>query len=555
MGSYARGPVIAMKNFFLNSAIPRILNIKLKTLLIICIVFIFSAFTVNLVSGQFNRAYTSDDVANQYIVQSLLHQHNGHAILPVDSFITHFPLYMLTDLIIHGNTRRKLFLQAFLLSALFLTSIVISLVYYLRKTKLYGKASVLISTLVLSFILSTPLFASYMLAINNRQLEIGIALLLMVAAHIFLSSKSAPVTRKNILYGVAYVLTMGILWYDDPYFMYIMAGGAVLTTIFMWVSKKVSWQKIATTLTVLLSSAALVKIYGLLFEKLGIHLAPNGSTVMLDAGSIFTNIQNTLVGFFFNFNGNLFGLDVIATEKKTLLPLVCGAVLAILAIASLLHSTKSYLKNSVVLRTLLSTTAVSLLLVIVLTTTGTIITERYFIFLPILLTPLITEYLLHIYKSRYYRFGQLLTALLSIGLLLMLATNTYSILLDVTHKKIRSDNSVNYDIIKTVESAGYVKGYANYWQGNINTYLSSNRIHALPVVCSYDKTQAFHWLVNDNDFKTKATKTFYLIDPSITVAATCSIEDNIKQFGEPSKILSRDGRFILLYDYDIMSKM
>jgi hypothetical protein len=139
----------------------------------------------------------------------------------------------------------------------------------------------------------------------------------------------------------------------------------------------------------------------------------------------------------------------------------------------------------------------------------------------------------------------------------MTVLNLHATAVGLLNRNTTTGNSENYEIIKAVQHAGYTKGYANFWQGNINTYLTNSRIHFLPAWCTDDVSLKFRWLINDADFTTKATKSFYLIDPTIPAAPSCSIEAVTEQFGAPTKVipLNSGKQTLLLFNYDVTSKM
>lgn len=534
-------------------------NMKTGTLLAVCFSFVFLAFTLNLLNVQFSRCYTSDNVANQYIVQSMRSEQSSRAVLPVDSFFVHFPLYVLTDSVIHDNTRAKLFLQALILGVAGLAGVATTLLFYLKKRGMYNKTAVLLGTLTLAFIFSTPLFAEYTLEINHRLFEAGVALLLLLPAHEFLSAKTVSLNRRTVLYTALYALALGTLWFNDPYFMYIMAGGIGAVVCVFWTVRKISHEKAVAAVGVLLAGLVLTKIYGLLFARLGVRLLPNGASAIIPAGQLFANVQNAIGAFFANFNGNLFGADFRVVSLKLLVPLLSGVVLACLALAALAHSLKHSLSKVFALRTLLAGVAVALVLTITLTPIGsTPFTEdlngRYFLLLPPLLAPLMTEYMLHLSKSKGSRAARLIAAALCAGLLVMVALNTYGATLGALHRKKTVGNSVNYGIVNAIEGAGYTKGYADYWQGPINTYLSNNRVHFLQTSCTDGIISPYHWLVNDADFSLKAARTFYILDPSLTNPSSCSLQNISQHYGAPQRVITYQGRSILLYDYDILAR-
>lgn len=116
-------------------------------------------------------------------------------------------------------------------------------------------------------------------------------------------------------------------------------------------------------------------------------------------------------------------------------------------------------------------------------------------------------------------------------------------------------NGSNFQLISALESRRLYKGYGSYWDGNINTYLSDDRINLLPVTCLGNETTPFLWLLNTAQFYKYSTKSFYIIDPSYPNPPMCSKKQVIKQFGYPSYTFREGNKTILVYPYDLIQKM
>lgn len=116
-------------------------------------------------------------------------------------------------------------------------------------------------------------------------------------------------------------------------------------------------------------------------------------------------------------------------------------------------------------------------------------------------------------------------------------------------------NAINMEIISAVTAKGLTKGYGNYWQGIINTYLSNYSVEFLPVVCPGGETVPFKWLLPEERFTKTADSSFYILDPDLPDPFPCSQEQIAQQFGEPREVLTVRNKTILIYDYDIYQKM
>ena len=116
-------------------------------------------------------------------------------------------------------------------------------------------------------------------------------------------------------------------------------------------------------------------------------------------------------------------------------------------------------------------------------------------------------------------------------------------------------NNSNFSLIATVNHLNLSKGYAPYWDGNINTYLSKGSVHFLPIICSADRTIFMNYLVDASQYKTPVARSFYLVDSDLKFPPTCSDTAILKQFGDPAKVVKVGNITILIYDYDLGKRM
>jgi hypothetical protein len=131
-----------------------------------------------------------------------------------------------------------------------------------------------------------------------------------------------------------------------------------------------------------------------------------------------------------------------------------------------------------------------------------------------------------------------------------------SFIRSATAARAAAPNAGNYALINEIKKLGLTKGYVNYWDGAINTYLSDGSIKFLPVVCTdHDRTVPYYLLVDSTLYTRRAAKTFYLVDPTFTMPANCSERQILAQFGKPQQTVRMHRKTILVYNHDLIRDM
>jgi len=120
---------------------------------------------------------------------------------------------------------------------------------------------------------------------------------------------------------------------------------------------------------------------------------------------------------------------------------------------------------------------------------------------------------------------------------------------------VNAGNSQNYEVVRAVEQTGITKGYTTYWAGNINSCLSKGKVTFLPILCGSGLTEPYHFLVDDSLFTRPSAKSFYMFDPDANDPPACSMDQVIKQFGQPQQVRYVTDKTLLIYDYDLEHKL
>jgi hypothetical protein len=114
-------------------------------------------------------------------------------------------------------------------------------------------------------------------------------------------------------------------------------------------------------------------------------------------------------------------------------------------------------------------------------------------------------------------------------------------------------NSANYELIAEVNRLGLTKGYVEFWDGPINTYLSGNKTKFIQTQCFEQKLYINHWYLSAAEYAGQSQKSFFMLNTASPHG--CSEAIITKQLGKPSQTVTYDNYRFYIYDYDIGSKI
>ncbi len=299
------------------------------------------------------------------------------------------------------------------------------------------------------------------------------------------------------------------------------------------------------------------KLFSILGTSAGIFINTNAPSVFVTFESIISNILASFHEIFHIFGADFLGKPVAAS---TIVPLINAILLVAIFIS--VFSYKKYLQTAEIKRTSIEAlwpvlfvfVLGSVFLTNAFSTLADISNYRFYMLFAYVGIVLLA---IALGKTKNVNLSRILVALLIVA--------TFANIAQVLTKgwvngnpevAVNQNNSVNADIVNTIQPLGLTKGYANFWQANINTYISGRQILFLPVICNENReTILFKWLTTSDRLEKHSDTSFYLIDPSYTEPKTCTREEIISQFGEPSSIVEIRGKTLLIFDYDISKKM
>lgn len=461
-----------------------------------------------MVSAYKVRPYTSDDVSTQTAMQAWSKDGSRHVAQSTDTWVLKMPLYAVDNAVFHGNSRHKLFVESLLSSLVLLAGGI----FFIKKVILRGVArsplNLLLAYLPFIWFIAPAVSSSIssysdvrvlnLMNPNLRNAELGIAL---AAVALFGGFLGRPVKLSRALAAKAAiaVILAGLFIYNDPYFLYLLVVPGLVTAYLIWLKGRLSTMRaLAVGFLGALSFLSYIVIKSL-GQWAGMDVINNVARHFVPFDSLWHNLSNLIQGLF-NIFGASFWDQNLAPRK---LPVLLGLLVLALCVWAVSASGKKLSWGENKEKLILLTIVAANLLVYGLTTTNNSANDRYMVFAVLASTLLLSMMAVGLGN---FRVKLSITAVIGASLLLSLAADAGTL---VKHRH-DNPNAVNYAIINQVKAAGVTKGYAAYWDGNINTYLSSLQLHFLPVICDGHSLLKMNWLVNKPEFNLPAKKTFYL---------------------------------------------
>ena len=539
---------------------PRLLlitRLTSKHLLVVCFIFVMTVWTIRLASlyygptstGLNGSLYTSDAVAQQVILKDWQKGYRQSAVVGQDNWIIKYPLYIVTNnLPISANYR--ILTTSWLILATTAVLIMWSLQRFMSTIGSVGRRKKQLSLLALSaFIAAIPATTFFIFQFpNSRNIEIGLAMFLMVELHRFFVSKRIYQTHTYLKIAVAF-LAFSLLLADDPLFLYEFG----LPLLF-----------IAATYFIFLPQASRWKVYviggfaglSIIASKLITHaLTLLTPLSYIKPQTAFASFDQFIVNLKYLFNNaiDIFGIDFWGKESFKLHTILVYVFIIIFAVSvyGFILQTRSY-KNSIIhgLSVTIGVAAVAIFCLNTLFGSGLDnLSGRYLIILiPVQLFAL-SYALLKINNKRLNGFivlcmvsAVMLTVIFSVK---TIATNF--------HEPV---NNIDQSVLSVIKKANLSKGYAAYSRSTTLTYSSDFKVNVVSVECGpQDKKMYFSPVLSEEGaLRQPVQKSFYLYDP--TRPHDCQAEDLEHLFGEPQQSIILPTKEVLnIYNYDINTKI
>jgi hypothetical protein len=503
------------------------------------------------------RPFNSDDLYWQQVVRTWV-PFSGHTLYLAtkDIFIEQVPFFALLEHFFQPS-RGLVIGEVLLLTISSFSLFYVSSLYFLKKLKIKTSYLTLLPFLWLASF-GYPLVQNYLNS-NWRSFEIGLcfATIVLVAAISFGDIQKLNSLKSKLLFLLATAF-IGAVIYSDPYYVFFTIGPLLLFVAGLYALKKINRYQLSVVVGGAALSVVVAKLISAIATKAGVVLVADTPSVFVNFDNIITNIVSSLHGLLIVFGADFFGRP--AFGLSTFGALINALILSfvIYEVYQLRHIMRQpTLKNLSLAQLWAAFFGLLIAFVFIVYTSTTLVAVSNYRFFIVLIYAAVTFLVVSLGTLKNNALK------LIIGMLLVGAV-IYNVTLSLLTHSIRQQpdaainisNSVNYRIIDAVHAEGLTKGYGSYWQGNINTYLSKGSVTFLPSLCDTNgQTVNFKWLIDGNQFNKPADKSFYLVDPDFPAPGICTEKQLVAQFGEPQKILKISNKSILVYDYDISSKI
>lgn len=519
------------------------------------------AFLVMLVAGQHFSPANSDTVAQQNILRSVLDGQPSDLVVPENTWWLHLPIYLLTSLL--PNSAAAHLLDVLLTNAILLVGLLVFVQTYVRRAFPGSRLALTVAHLLAGWFLGlavyTPLLAATagpfnnvvasqtFLTPNHRNLETGVALLLLAwFARWDTSTRSPSRARRTALWLAAAVL-LGALFRSDPFFLYSLGGALAVTSVVFWLNGRWGAGRTAAVSALLLGAGVVLTVLSAGMRAVGLHAVPMVGTSFVPLEGLGGNLRNVLGGYLAMFRSYFWGLDVGASIGLVLL----NAVLAAAVVAGVVTVLAGQSRNPDPVRLPALVSVVIALVAFAASTLATEPTAFRYVFVPVLIAVTFATDAVMAVARRTSRWRSAVVVMLGVAFIANLAVNTSVV---VRKGVVAADSmyAANRDVIEAVEDAGYRKGYASFWNANINTYLSGREVLFLPIHNDRGVLIRHNFLINTPDFDMPVDETFVYVAP----ADVFSVEDVVVELGAPVATEELpDGGTLLFYSRDVGAGM
>lgn len=509
---------------------------------------------VTLYTAQHIRPFVSDDVSWQNILLTW-HPFNGHQVDmgAQDNFVINVPLLALMGHFF-APSRTLLFVEAAIFAVINFFLFYVASLYFLKKCKIKPTYAALSPFLWLASFGYE--FSQLFLNTAWRDFEPGVSFIyFMLAMKLYYGELGDFRSWRAKLGLLIASVIAGIFIYSDPYFLYFTVVPIAALFIFLFLAKKLPLRTLILVLGCVVLSLLVRRAAVSGLARMGLFI-PASSANNIHLNELVRGTKYALNDIVVIFSASFSDLRVAS------LPMVAAILnLALLLAVGFRLLFRKFKRAgraaaSVTLRHYNLITAFFVAVCVIIFAANIVRvpdTYRYFV-LFVYAFILIMTLILNTLEGKW---RQVFVSVIAVATLANLATSLFVIVPAQAANAIPDKANIpSYEVIAGVERLGLTKGYVNYWDGNINSYLSDGKVEFLPVACSNGKTTKPLYLLDDTTlFGKPAKRTFYMINPDQTYPPGCSRQKLIDQFGKPQQIAHVLNKTLLIYNYDISSRM
>lgn len=478
-----------------------------------------------------SHAYTSDETHLQVMFANDAVVSGQPKWFGISSFISKLPFIYLARFF-SNYSRFGIFLPTLLVDVICAVLFMVGSMYFFNKYR-YSRWSILPALWVLTL---GGNFIFNLFLLNSRNFEIGLIFFTLALLDYFLDNRQFISNKKFITISAVMVMLWGFIAVTDSFYIYMLfAPLALYAAVAFFKTKKTGYKDVfLLTLAGLLATG----LFYLIYTALNYHSYP-----VIIRFDDYTNVTHKIANLPFtllSFTGNSFFRAVI---KPTTVAKFLGASLTVLGLYGLYAIAQDKTLEKFEFIKIFPFIAALNLIVWLFSDRSS---DHYLIMLPFILA-IGLAYLLC--KTKFLKWLIISLALAAV------VGNSAIIAKDYLHAKRSSysPNSANYELITEVNRLGLTKGYVEFWDGPINTYLSGNKVKFIQTLCYEQKLYINHWYLSASEYSAQSQKSFFTLNTAFPQG--CSEAIITKQLGDPSQIVTYKNYRFYIYDYDITGKI
>lgn len=510
----------------------------------------------NLYLAQRGRPYTSDDVSWQNILTTWV-PFNGHKVdMGIkDNFIVNVPFLMILGRVF-GASRTTLLIEASVFAAINFVLFYYAGLYFLKKCQVKITYETLLPFLWLASLGYN--FSQLFLNAAWRDFEMGVSFVLFVLAIKLYYGEIKPLaTWPARLLTALTVFITGVFIYSDPYFFYLTVGPIVLLYTTLFIAKKATKTQLIEVLGGTVVSLVVARALKSVAARTGLFIPHGHLASLIPLNHLVPEFISTLDEMTTIFGVNISGVSFFSMSgvASVLNLVIILSVLAWFAVFITRHFKRNpHSEGDRISPFILISSFLGALygIVFLACLSNGEDDYRYFV-LSVYALAILAAFVVGTLKKG----AQVFMLLIYVTIFINLATSLFA-LTPMQKSNANGDkaNAANYAVIQKVKQLGLTKGYGNYWDGNINTYFAAGSAEFLPVECiDNGTTEPLYLLVDTNEFALPAKRSFYVADDIQSSPPSCTEKQVLAQFGKPQQIVRIAGKDILVYNYDLVTKM
>jgi hypothetical protein len=487
---------------------------------------------------------TSDSVAQQSVVLTWLHAGHGRAYLPPDTWLLKLPVYAVVEALPLAPSVR-LAVESISLALLGFALLAVGMRMLIQLALPEG-GSARWADVVLPLVWVGTVaggLGQYLAVMpNSRNVELGLAVVLVAAAarHLHRGSPGGP--SRRALLAVAAILGLGVLWVDDPYVAFLV-GLPLTTACVAWYAVRRRDRRLLEIAAVLATSLLGIPLLRRVLALVGIEVVPDATGVTLSPGQIASHLP-------------IMWPSLVAELGLREPGGAAGpAHLAILAVLATAVAAAGWLAwygwrtRDLPLAFVGSHWPVVVAGVLVNRTIYDFHAGRYLVLVvfDLAVSTGLAAALLRPTRPR-------LAA--GIGALLAVATvaNLIAVALDRTPRP--ALGAQQEQTLAVLEGTGATKGFSDFWAADLYTQQSGGGLMVSDVVCWEGRLRLRHWLTDSARVGVPAERTFVLWDPAAPSGLGCPLPGIEAQLGRASRrVPVPAGGYVLIFDGDVSRRI